>query len=357
MSKSRVSRKKAFTLIELLVVIAIIAVLIALLLPAVQQAREAARRTQCKNNLKQLGLALHNYHDVYNTFCARSGGTYRAPTWTSDPGYSWNGREDNYGRQSRMVGLLPYFDAAPLFNQIQQGGTDDNGNVLLPGGSAAWEEAYAPWRAQLPGLLCPSDIATPVNRLGMNNYKFCGGTSVANEGGVDGLFGRAYEGGNGRVGIRDCTDGTSNTIAMSERCKGNPGTPEFISNVVSGVANVTTDSRLCLGTVTGRNYTTPANVFTQQGIDPGAGTGFRWADGRLHFSGFNTQLPPNSPSCIVETDDRDNRNGVYSATSRHTGGVQVLMADGTVKFVSENIDLGTWRALGTRAGGETVGEF
>src|SRR5690606_28625210 len=108
-------RRSGFTLIELLVVIAIIAILIALLLPAVQQAREAARRTQCKNNLKQVGLALHNYHDVFGSFTYKSGGTDRPPS--SAPCNLGNAR-----RRSGWVGLLPYIDQGPLYNQIESGG-------------------------------------------------------------------------------------------------------------------------------------------------------------------------------------------------------------------------------------------
>jgi len=131
------SKRKGFTLIELLVVIAIIAILIALLLPAVQQAREAARRTQCKNNLKQLGLALHNYHDVYGRFIYRKGGT------AGNPG--------NANRLSGFMGLMPYIEQGPLFNTVAAGGGTGN---QPPGGPVGWT-GWAEWNVTIPALLCP----------------------------------------------------------------------------------------------------------------------------------------------------------------------------------------------------------
>src|SRR5687768_12322516 len=150
--------RRAFTLIELLVVIAIIAVLIALLLPAVQQAREAARRTQCKNNLKQLGLAIHNYHDTYTRLPIQRGGTDGAAAETN-----------NKLEMSAFVGLLPYIEQAPLFNQISSPGNKtrpDTGAVVgtvQAFGPSPWyrydnSHGYAPFRARLPMLLCPSDL-------------------------------------------------------------------------------------------------------------------------------------------------------------------------------------------------------
>src|SRR5690348_4004442 len=145
MMPRRARARRAFTLIELLVVIAIIAVLIALLLPAVQQAREAARRAQCKNSLKQLGLALHNYHDVYNVFPFGQGGT------NNGSGSS------NQNVLSGVVMLLPYLDQTPLWNQISSGGTFATGTYLPMGPNPQNWDVYPPWTIQIPVLRCPSD--------------------------------------------------------------------------------------------------------------------------------------------------------------------------------------------------------
>ena len=154
-------RRPGFTLIELLVVIAIIAVLIALLLPAVQQAREAARRTQCKNNLKQLGLALHNYHDVYGAFVYRKGGS-AAPL--ANPARF----DGNYERRSGMVALLPYLDQIAVFQKIDQGDPAAAPNPIPPGGPAPWF-GWVGWRLRSQVLRCPSDPAQ-IQTNGNVNY-------------------------------------------------------------------------------------------------------------------------------------------------------------------------------------------
>ncbi len=343
-SRSKV-RQRGFTLIELLVVIAIIAILIALLLPAVQQAREAARRTQCKNNLKQLGLALHNYHDVYNTFTYRQGGTNTGDAITG-----------NWGRLSGMFGLLPYFDQGPLFNQVQSPLTIDG--VSYPAnGPAPWTEAYTPWTAVISGLLCPSDTThVRVNRLGNSSYAFSAGdSSNVNAANPRGVFGV-----NSRANFRDFADGTSNTIMLAERMF--PTSTNDIANVLyASNFTVPNDCRATFNMTT-RQYVTGT---------PQQQTGDRWADGGAAYSAFNTILPINSPSCAHN--NHDAQNGFYSASSRHTGGCHGLMGDGSVRFISENIDAGNlgidaanppgqspygvWGSLGTKAAGEVVGEF
>jgi len=344
------SRKRfGFTLIELLVVIAIIAILIALLLPAVQQAREAARRTQCRNNLKQLGLALHNYHDNFKTFPYREGGDRDGVI------------HGNYFEvASGLTHLLPYIDQAPLFNQIMQ--------------QAAATPGLRPWdnnpifRVDLPAFLCPSDVLSS-NNTGRNNYRFCQGPwgrrhRVADDalqwGGenqIRGMFGVSS-----KVNISDVLDGASNTIAMSERCQGlGDRREEVVGGVgyfagmndgyVDGlaaqtVANWNQLEQDCRSTVVNGVYTMPKT---------GELPGDRWSDGGNFYVGFSTLMPPNSPSCMQEYWDRAHM--VMSATSRHTGIVHVLMADGAVKPASNNIDKNLFRALGTRAGGETASEF
>lgn len=344
LSRSKV-RQRGFTLIELLVVIAIIAILIALLLPAVQQAREAARRTQCKNNLKQLGLALHNYHDVANTFTYREGGTNTG-----------NATGGNWARLSGMVGLLPYFDQAPLFNQIMSVQTID-GVTYPANGPAPWTEAYTPWNANIPGLLCPSDTAHfRVNRIGNSSYPFCAGDSLTvNGSNVRGMFGQ-----NSRANFRDLADGSSNTLMMAERRF--PASANDIGCVVWGTNHTIPNN--CRAT-----YNTTTRQYTSGTAQPLSGD--RWPDGAAGFSAFNTILPINAPSC--GNNNHEQQNGFYSAGSRHTGGCHALMGDGAVRFISENIDTGNlgidattitgqspygvWGALGSKAGGEVTGEF
>jgi prepilin-type N-terminal cleavage/methylation domain-containing protein/prepilin-type processing-associated H-X9-DG protein len=343
-TKHRSHRMNGFTLIELLVVIAIIAVLIALLLPAVQQAREAARRSQCKNHLKQFGLALHNYHDTYNMFVFRRGGTGAG---------SPNG---NGNRLSGFIGLLPFIDQGPLYNQIAAGDA-----TYPPFGPAPSTTAFLPFRARIPMMFCPSDNTAAMGGVQGCNYKFCVGDNIANnEGNLNprGLF--AYR---RCFGIRDVLDGTSNTIAMSERCV-SQGDREIWGMNSTTLPDVVNNPSLCLGQAVRGTYIPGVPLVSAN----------RWTDGGAGLVGFNTVLPPNSPTCSLNTSGHTG-NGVISANSRHTGGVHALMADGAVRFISENINTGNlsaadptttgqaespygiWGALGTRAGKETVGDF
>jgi prepilin-type N-terminal cleavage/methylation domain-containing protein len=329
--------RRGFTLIELLVVIAIIAVLIALLLPAVQQAREAARRTQCKNNLKQLGLALHNYHDKANVF---------------PPGCIDFGSGTRVIGTAFTVGLLPEFDQAPLFNQLSA-----PGHLIitgLPTTDAGF--AAAPYNNQLASVLsplkCPSDVggntvtnanvstdrstgATVVavtNRFGRSNYPAVAGwagtlTEVAlttpPSGGALGATPvltssfRGVFGQNSRIGIRDMTDGTSNVIVIGER--------------YSPRAEAVTD-------VGHANWAANPNQFTIEGNASIFGDTFTRINGN-NLGGAGA---------------RGNSSGFGSM---HTGVAQFLLGDGTVRAISENIDLGIYRNLSMCNDGAVVGEF
>ncbi len=347
------ARRSGFTLIELLVVIAIIAVLIALLLPAVQQAREAARRSQCKNNLKQLGLALHNYHDVFNTFPYREGGTSLVPDNAN------NGQNSNWGRGSGMIGLLPYIEQQALFNQIASPLTI-NGTTYPAFGPGPWQSAYDPWKAKIPALLCPSDGNHYNSTLGLTNYAFSAGDSVnVNTDSPRGIFGKRS-----RARMGDITDGSSNTIMMAERVFPMGANDIGAVKFTSSVPTIPNDCRNAFNTST-RQYTSASDL--------GYYAGSRWADGGVAVSGFTTILPMNSPSCQGGSSLHESRDGMYSAGSKHTGGAQALMGDGSVRFISENINtgnqsasannvsgqspFGVWGALGSKNGGEIVGEF
>lgn len=328
--------RKGFTLIELLVVIAIIAILIALLLPAVQQAREAARRMQCKNNLKQIGLAIHNYSDVHGTLPPSHGGT---------AGSNLTVAVHNWSRLSGFVMLLPFLDQAPLWNQI----------ASAPGqGGRPYNSTFPHPPSPLPVFLCRSSpLSPPVSDWDPSfgghprSYHFCLGDSLtahffsSNRGPFPDQAGRVNR-------WRDFTDGQSNTILLSERAL-------FLSR------------QDYLGTFQGsQSDDTTANCSASDTSRcDGYGNGRIWTEGTPYGSdSVYTRLPINGPS----------HGNAPTATSRHSGGVQVTMADGSVRFISENIDsgdqnapnpitantpspFGVWGALGTKAGGEVIGEF
>lgn len=317
-------RRKGFTLIELLVVIAIIAVLIALLLPAVQQAREAARRTQCKNNLKQYGLALHNYHDVFGMFAI--GGT----NW-GNPHLGW------------QVRILPYTDQSGLYNQINFNLANAQDQVI-PAAPATGGQPLRYYRP--PYINCPSEpfanSGRPQGDAVQSNYSGSIGNcivtsangacntlsntfgkpgSAGHGGGLnasnsDGFFSRAGYG----AKLADITDGTSNTLLIGEilpECNdhGGGGWPHY-NNMATAHAGTL---------VTPNDFTTCANI-------PGGS---------------------NKPTCAATN------NWTYSwgFRSKHVGGCQVLMGDGAVKFINANIAASTWRNLGGKDDNQVVGDY
>jgi len=323
------SSRPGFTLIELLVVIAIIAVLIALLLPAVQQAREAARRIQCKNNLKQIGLALHNYHDSYTVF--PPGGTYQFNVTSSDGGWSVQAR------------ILPFVDQANLSNLIDF--------------SRSYGSQPTVTQSRVPMFACPSEVNNqiypdgPLNWVPINYGVNYGQWFVWNP--TNGQIGTGAFGPNSRNGTRDFTDGTSNTLAAAE-----VKTWQWYLRETGGA---------------------PSQPSSGSGLSAiGAGGQLRnsghneWGDARSNQSSFtttfgpNTRCPHNNAGTTVDVDFVSRREGnsttesTYAAiTSRswHVGIVNALLMDGSCRSISENIDINVWRALGTRAGGEVIGEF
>src|SRR5262245_28798625 len=349
-----VAPRAAFTLVELLVVIAIIGVLVALLLPAVQAAREAARRSQCSNNVKQFGLALHNYHDTFKVFPPRKGGTSAC-----DSTVDLVRVKCNYDRLSAFIMLLPFYEQKALYDTIQAGGvTDSNGNLIASGGPAPWynNAKWPAWQVQLSVILCPSDKINPTpTSQAHNSYAFSMGDSVATNWNSNTYQARGIFGGSQRcVGLNWVTDGSSNTIAMSERTSnGGYFSPrasngEDIRNVtVSNVSSTLTNPGSCYAQVRG------TSVFT---VPVKAKFGSIWSDGQAEINAFNTVLPPNGPSCVNDANgNADSTGGVLSASSYHPGGVMGVFADGWVRFVSQNINCGNTAANTPFAGQSHLG--
>ena len=307
--------RRAFTLIELLVVIAIIAILVALLLPAVQQAREAARRTQCKNNLKQIGLALHNYHDTYNVF--PMGNVVRV-----DPSGDLYG--DGWSYHAR---ILPYIEQTNLYSQVSDViGTD-------AGTQTSAKQVLAGRTTRIGIFQCPSHPSgtgsTAKNNYQLSTYNAVCGTTSFNNDQMDQLTDIGYRANgifflNSRVRIGDITDGTSNTLMVAE-----------VPDDLRGAPNSMPGSD--------RRYNFTAG-----------GDGNPPTDATESMIGMETDDPINANTRNAA--GQFNGDGEY-AGSYHTGGAQFCLADGSVRFISENISMTTYRRLATRDGGEVVGEF
>ncbi len=369
MKKNRVSFIQGFTLVELLVVIAIIGILIALLLPAVQAAREAARRMQCTNNLKQIGLAIHNYHDASKAF--PNFANIMVPFTDANLPAARN-------EVSGLVAMLPYieqgarYDAALGLNTstVQWSSVlDDNVNATWP-----------IWTEPVPAFLCPSDggaksgggngVTARANyRLSVGDYpplfSLTNGTTKlpAYGNGTEPGYTTARDRGAFGVGtfksMGGITDGTSNTIAVAERLSGRPATQEYkvglgvVASAFDSGNKAVSNPRECA------NAKGKGNAFAAGIETVGEGTqhySLSWVCGNPASCTFATILPPNSPSCAVMADAFE--AVLISASSNHTGGINGLLMDGSVHFYSETVNAGnaTWAPNGTTAEPQRTGK-
>jgi prepilin-type N-terminal cleavage/methylation domain-containing protein/prepilin-type processing-associated H-X9-DG protein len=338
---------RGFTLIELLVVIAIIAVLIALLLPAVQAAREAARRSQCNNNLRQLGISLHNYEGSINCFpLATIVATWPGDTTLPAGNYRWG----------TLAYLTPFLEQTSVFNSL-------NFSFPLYGQATSTppSQVYPPnitaVNVMVSIFLCPSDRAERVitsdgfyggtgRQFASMNYQFCSGSGA--NGGDTSVSGDGVFRINTIARVQDVTDGLSNTAFAGESLIGSGGVRSYAPNAVAW------DPNLVYSSVAWNS--TPTNTITTAACNAPIAIGPNrmsvWVDGNLSQGMYNHALPPNSPmmDCLITFNSIS--YGWKAARSRHPGGANTLFGDGSVRFAKNTTDAAVWAAVGSRAGGE-----
>jgi prepilin-type N-terminal cleavage/methylation domain-containing protein/prepilin-type processing-associated H-X9-DG protein len=348
-SRSARSPRLAFTLIELLVVIAIIAVLVGLLLPAVQKVREAAARASCSNNLKQLGLAMHNYEGAIGRMPPAFINT-TPPAWAGVPPYffSW----------SALAQLNPFLEQTNIYNQM-----DLTQPIYMPSPpyNISPQNQFAVQQV-VKLFLCPSDKGQPVAMpgdygvptMGPTNYAVCVGTGTVNGGppfgsplNSDGMFtaGSGYR-------ITDITDGSSNTAMASESLLGDG--PENASGAMPAIGQAVQRVYAYTGFGTPISDATCASA-TQWNVSNRRG--FMWASGEMRCGSYNHYYTPNAPiyDCVTNDLTTITSFAFRAARSNHTQGVNVLFGDGGVRFISQSVSPATWRALATRSGGDIPG--
>ena len=374
-------KRRGFTLVELLVVIAIIGILVGLLLPAVQAAREAARRMQCSNNLKQLGLSMHNYESAFKRLPALGhlGGDLNG----SSPGLG----QDIWARYAYTISILPYIEQGPRYAAMLSRARPSGPGLPRPwagqpgayeggptGSAAVWGFDQKNWTSDISSFICPSDPPPPNRNESpcLLNYKVCMGDQYFQNHFPPSAWGSRDNRGmfqiNRYIGFQSVKDGLSNTVMLGERAGGGD-----INDILGGVAQEMREwaPADCLARVTsvnGRRVLTPPTREIQR-----PHSGRAW-DGRPYFVGFTTMLPPNSPSCTWGWGD-DNEE-MSSLSSFHTGGGNIAMGDGSVQFISQSIDTGkasvvqqkpgfqetyggpsaygVWGSLGSKGGGEAA---
>ena len=392
---NRQTRRTGFTLVELLVVIAIIGVLVGLLLPAVQAAREAARRMSCSNNFKQIGLGVHNYHAAYNQMPINKTGTGILPgtNWWDDSIVA------NNQQLSWLVGLTPFVEQQALWEQISNPSTVGGNWPAMGPKPVDWRYSYVPYMTNIPTFRCPSDPGFGLPAQGRTNYGACFGDSmyrieIAARDGADlntNNTGAAQDARGGcrgmfvnhqKMAFRDVLDGLANTIMAGELATdlGDRDTRTDGARSLNGAGNPPmTNPLACVNA----NMPDPARpqfwvsgTNTMTGVNATLGRGYQWANGEHYYTGFLAIRPPNSEVCYGG--DWPGQEGITPPSSRHQGGVHVLMGDGAVKFITDSVEAGNqnngqigfgftgnrapgsispyglWGSLGTRASKEVI---
>jgi len=341
------NKRRAFTLIELLVVVAIIAILIGLLVPAVQKVREAAARTQCTNNLKQCGLAIHSYASANGQLPAAFTGVV-SPAYTGMPAYffAW----------SSLAVVAPYLEQKVITSTM-----DFTQPIWVPPSYNISPQNVFGVQQVIPIFLCPSDIQQPVDggygvtTFGPTNYAVCIGTGTTKGTAPYGLMWNTDGMFQAQVAFRftDIADGTSNTAMMSESTLGagpdNAASPTLVGDPQTTYAYVASGAL------------TPAACATTNEWNVEQHRGYLWATGEMRCASYNHFLTPNSPTPDCISNDFTPGPGIFTSTgfrgarSRHDGGVNLLLGDGSVRFVSNNVTQATWWAVATRASSDTIG--
>ncbi|MDR2756767.1 MAG: DUF1559 domain-containing protein [Planctomycetaceae bacterium] len=353
-------KKRAFTLVELLVVIAIIGVLIALLLPAVQAAREAARRMRCMNHLKQIVLAMHNYHSTHNAFPASRGGPqYSGYTTTTDLNDKNTNRNHQWGA---VTFALPFLEQSARYERLMSS-KNSLGRMPPPWNNTTEANAIADFYSEPLSLMaCPSDGNASVlhdlsGRLHVKtSYVTCHGDFIRDPGPPVYNNQSVNDFSRGMLvplkyhKIGACIDGTSNTIFYAERCPIDLNATHLIRGAVGISTTFLTNPNSCFALIDAgdrRIFDSGTTLLANE-------LGFTAFDGRTLISGFLTILPPNSPSC---SNNDVFGYGMVAATSYHPGGVNVALVDGGGQFVSDTVDCGntSWSPAGTAASPNATG--